>query len=192
MANSNIVFSHNNGSIVHRGCVVISYEIDIPCVIAEGFPNALFITVADNYLTYLKRLSECRLIPLYDKMREDGMRARDVKKETGMPLEASLVWKVSHVEKRYLSMCCETSLTFSEKRKIFTLKTLTVDLENMTVARVSDFSTKRRKKKYSFFLSGKKLYVFDKKRVIADSTHEAKEKMGVRLRKMNNNRLQNL
>ena len=192
MTNHDIIFSRQNGKISHLSRDIILYSIDIPRVAHEGFPNDLFVDVADNYMKYLKGLAERTLIPAYEKMRSEGARTRDIKKELGIPLGAFLSWRYSNIGERYLSLRCETRLVFSDTEKIFTLKPVTFDLENMTVAKVSDFATHTILRKYSFFLKGKNLYVFDKGRVLADSLDSAEQKMGVRIRKMNKNSMQNL
>lgn len=192
MTNYGIEFSRKSGKILHGGMITVQYRTETPSVMREGFPNSLFSDVTENYIKYLESFSARRLVPEYEKMKASGARARDVKKALGIPLDAFLTWRAEIIESRFLSLRCETRLTLSEAEKIFTLKTITIDLENMTVMRVSDFSKRRRKNRYAFFFKNKKLYIFKKERVFADSGASAEQKRGVRLCNMNNKRYQNL
>ncbi len=192
MTSDDIVFSRKSGKISHRGYDLISYQIDLPSILAEGFPNRLFESVAEKYLKYLERLAKCRLVPEYEKMRDKKMRIREIKRSLKTPIEARLVWRATHVGERYLSLTCKTRLCDSEGGRVFTLKAITFDSENMTVARLGDLVKGRRKRGKFFFLKEKNLYVFKKGRAFADSETSAEQKMGVRLCNMNNKRVRNL
>lgn len=192
MGNFVLENSPRRGTVSHSGRDMVIYSIDLPKISADGFPNDLFAETADNYIRYLKNFTEQHLVPAYEKLCEEGARSRDIKRSLKIPRSAKLIWRAYTLSERFLSLCCETKLSFSDSESTFTLKTLTFDLENMTLMKASDFSKRILRKKRNFYIKDDKLYVFEKNRVFAVSEDEAKRKMGLRFRKIHNKRLLNL
>lgn len=177
-----------SGKISHLGREVILYTLEIPSISDEKFPNRIFGNTAENFVKYLEKLSSREISPVIERLTDEKKRYRDIKRETGIPIKASLVWKFDLYRKKYLSARCETHLEYSNSRDIFTLRTLNFDTDTMILKRAGDFSPKARKHGYLFYLTSQGIFTFTKKRVFASNRRDADEKFGIAICKIDNKR----
>ncbi len=187
-----ISLTRKSGKISHLGREVVVYSIEIPEVTDDKFPNSLFTDTAQGYLEYLEAFAEKELFPELDRLVSEQKRLREIRRELGIPINAFLNWRFSFLGKKYLSARCETRLEYSNSKKLFTLRALTFDTKNMTLKKARDFSKRERRYKYSFYLSGSKLYTFKKNSAFTEKRDTADSLMGLRICKIDNIEVQNL
>ncbi len=188
----NITAKRQSGKISHAGREVILYSLEIPQINDENFPNGLFADTAENYVKYLEKFTKREIIPELERLLGESKRSREIRRELGIPINAFLVWKFSIFNEKYLSARCETRLEYSNSQKLFTLKSLTFDTENMILKKASDFSKGARKHKHSFYIADSRLYTYEKNRVFAENRDAARSIMGLRIRKIDKIKAQNL
>lgn len=187
-----ISLTRKSGKISHAGREVIVYSIEIPEIADEKFPNSLFTDTAQGYVEYLEVFAQKELFPELDRLISEQKRLREIRREIGIEINAFLNWRFSLFDEKYLSARCETRLEYSNNKKLFTLRTLTFDLENMTLKKARDFSKRERRHKYSFYLSGSKLYTFEKNSAFTEKGDSVDSLMGLRICKIDNIEAQNL
>ena len=187
-----ISLTRKSGKISHAGREVIVYSIEIPEIADEKFPNSLFADTAQGYAEYLEALAENELFPELDRLISEQKRLREIRRELGIPINASLGWRFSFLGNKYLSARCETMLEYSNNKRLFTLRALTFDTENMTLKKARDFSKREKRRKYSFYLSGSKLCTFEKSSAFTEKNDSAGALMGLRICKIDNIEVQNL
>jgi hypothetical protein len=160
--------TRKKGKISFAGREIILFSIDIPqCDDEDNILNGIFRQSAENYEKYLKKYAEKEIFPRLKIMLESGKRSREIRDTLGVPINASLVWKFCFFKEKYLSLRCETRLTYFDGRSVFTLKTLNFDSENMILKKAKYFSKKAHAKRQNFYIQGSKLYVFHKSAAIS-------------------------
>lgn len=176
------------GRISFMGREIILFSIDIPhCDDKDNILNSLFAQSAESYEKYLEAFAEKEIFPELKIMLESGKRSREIRDTLGIPIEAALVWKFCLLREKYLSLRCETRLTYFDGRSIFTLKTLNLDSENMILKKANFFSKKARAKKQNFYIEGSKIYTFEKNSAICENSYtDPKEIIKIRTFKIDN------
>ena len=174
----NIASERKTGRILFSGREIIIYSLDIPkCENEDSILNELFVKTAENYLKYLEGLAEKELIPALKIMLDGSARAREIRREIGLPINASLNWKTCFFKEKYLSLRCEGRLIYANEKRIFTLRTLNLDSENTVMKKARQFSKKAPSRKKSFYIQGSKLYVYDRNFAVCDSAVASLEDM---------------
>ncbi|MBQ2251856.1 MAG: hypothetical protein II329_02695 [Clostridia bacterium] len=162
--------TRKKGKISFAGREIILFSIDIPqCDDEDNILNGIFRQSAENYEKYLEKYAEKEIFPRLKIMLESGKRSREIRDALGVPINASLVWKFCFFKEKYLSLRCETRLTYFDGRCIFTLKTLNFDSENMILKKAKYFSKKARAKRQNFYIQGSKLYTFEKNYAVSEN-----------------------
>ena len=170
--------TRKTGKISFMGREIILFSIDIPhCDSEDNILNSLFAQSAENYEKYIEAFAEKEIFPELKIMLESGKRSREIRDTLGIPIRATLVWKSYFFKEKYLSLRCETRLTYFDGKSVFTLKALNFDSENMTLKRAKYFSKKAHAKKQNFYIQGSKIYTFEKISAVSENSYTNPEEI---------------
>ena len=184
----NIVTEKKTGRLSFSGREVILYTLDIPrCDDEKSFLNDFFALTAENYLKYLEDLLKKELAPKMKAMIENSKRSRDIRNALGIPIKAALSWSYTFFKEKYLSLLCESRLSYANGRRVFTIRTLCLDTETMVLKKARDISKKASGGKYNFYIKGSKMYTFGRNfAVCEDDGRQYGDIMKISARKIDN------
>ncbi len=166
------------GKISFSGREIILYLLDMPhCDTDDDSLNWLFASTSENYLKYLEEFAEKNIIPELKSMIEGSKRSREIRNELGIPINATLNWKISSFKEKYISLRCESRLSYANGKKVFTVRALNFDTENMILKKAKHFSKKAVAKKDNFYIQGSKLCTFDRNFAVCENPDGKSEDM---------------